>query len=65
MKPNPPVQQFLEGDEVVLARGSNQGTLGVFLRLRQDVRWADITERNGIVKSHPLEWLSHAKDLSR
>jgi hypothetical protein len=62
VKPNPPVQQFLEVDEVVPARGSNQGTLGVFLRLRHDVPWADIRERSGIVKSHPPEWLSHAKD---
>ena len=33
---------FREGDEVVLAQGSYQGTLGVFLRLREDVNWADI-----------------------
>jgi hypothetical protein len=48
---------FSEGDEVVLARGTYQGTLGVFLRLRADVRWADITERNGTVRCHPMEWL--------
>ena len=53
---------FREGDEVVLAEGSYQGTLGVFLRLRGDVKWADITERNGNVRSHPVEWLAHAKD---
>lgn len=50
---------FREGDEVVLARGGHEGTPGVFLRLRADVRWADITERDGIVRSHPLEWLAH------
>lgn len=53
---------YREGDEVVLAEGSYQGTLGVFLRLREDVKWADITERNGNVRSHPVEWLAHAKD---
>jgi hypothetical protein len=51
---------FREGDEVVLAQGSYQGTLGVFLRLREDVKWADITERNGAVRSHPVIWLAHS-----
>ena len=51
---------LLEGDNVVLVRGTYQGTPGVFLRLRADPRWADITERGGIVRSHPLEWLAHS-----
>jgi hypothetical protein len=51
---------FREGDEVVLAEGSHQGTLGVFIRLREDTNWADITERNGSVRSHPMVWLAHA-----
>jgi hypothetical protein len=51
---------FFEGDAVVLVRGPNSGTVGVFLRSRADVKWADITERNGIVRSHPLEWMAHA-----
>lgn len=50
---------FREGDEVVLAEGSYQGTLGVFVRLREDVNWADIMERNGSVRSHPVAWLDH------
>ena len=50
---------FREGDEVVLANGTYQGTLGVFLRLREDVNWADISERNGNVRSHPVMWLAH------
>jgi len=49
---------FREGDSVVLVRGTYQGTPGVFLRLRADPRWADVTERDGIVRSHPLEWLA-------
>ena len=53
-------QAFHEGDEVVLANGTYQGTSGVFLRLREDVKWADITERNGRVRSHPVAWLVHA-----
>ena len=51
---------FHEGDEVVLALGTYQGTLGVFLRLKEDVNWADITERNGMVRSHPVIWLAHS-----
>jgi hypothetical protein len=51
---------FSEGDEVVLAQGTYTGTPGVFLRSRADVKWADIIERSGIVRSHPLEWLAHA-----
>jgi hypothetical protein len=51
---------FREGDEVVLASGTYQGTLGFFLRLREDVNWADITERNGDVRSHPVIWLAHS-----
>lgn len=55
---------FREGDEVVLAEGSHQGTLGVFIRLREDTNWADITERNGNVRSHPTVWLAHAEPAS-
>ena len=55
-----PAAAFREGDEVVLANGTYQGTLGVFLRLREDVKWADITERNGLIRSHPVAWLAHS-----
>ena len=51
---------FREGDEVMLAEGSYQGTPGVFLRLRADVKWADIRERDGSVRSHPITWLAHS-----
>lgn len=51
---------FREGDEVVLAEGTYQGTHGVFLRLKEDVNWADINERNGDIRSHPVAWLSHS-----
>jgi hypothetical protein len=60
VKTKPDVPVFSQGDEVVVAEGGNRGTPGVFLGLRADVRWADITERNGLVKSHPVEWLAHA-----
>jgi hypothetical protein len=48
---------FHEGDEVVLARGTYQGTLGIFERLRADVNWAEIAERDGAVRCHPVAWL--------
>jgi hypothetical protein len=51
---------FREGDEVVLAQGSYQGTLGVFVRLGKDVNWAEIKERNGSVRNHPVAWLAHS-----
>ena len=52
--------EFKEGDNVVLAEGTYQGTLGVFIRLRQDVNWAEIRERDGVVRCHPVVWLQHA-----
>lgn len=54
------LSRFNEGDEVVLVEGTYQGTLGVFVRLRDDVGWADIAERSGAVRSHPVAWLGHA-----
>jgi hypothetical protein len=54
------VTVFREGDEVVLAEGTYQGTPGVFVRLREDVNWADIAERNAATRSHPVAWLTHS-----
>jgi hypothetical protein len=51
---------FRDGDEVVLATGTHQGTLGIFRRLRSDVNWADIMECNGNIRSHPVAWLAHS-----
>lgn len=47
-----------KGDEVVPAEGTYQGTVGVFLHLREDVNLADITESNGSVRSHAVAWLA-------
>jgi hypothetical protein len=55
---------FHEGDEVVLAIGTYQGTPGVFLRLRKDTAWADITQRDGSIRSHPVAWLAHAAPVA-
>ena len=51
---------FRKGDEIMLAEGTYQGTLGVFLQLRADVNWADIRERDGSNRSHPVAWLARA-----
>jgi len=59
------VPEFREGEEVVLAEGSYQGTLGVFLRLKDDVNWAEIIERNGSIRSHPVAWLARPDDPTR
>jgi hypothetical protein len=56
---------FREGDEVVLAEGTYQGTPGVFVRFRKDAAWADIRERNGSIRSHPVAWLAHPGDARR
>ncbi len=56
---------YHEGDEVVLVAGPYQGTLGVFVRLKHDVAWADVTERNGEVRSHPVAWLGHVAAQGR
>lgn len=66
MTSNRPVRAaFHVGDEVVLGEGTYQGTMGVFLRFRQDGNWADITERNGSIRSHPVAWLEHSTGAAR
>ena len=52
---------FHNGDQVYLAKGSYQGTVGTFLNLRNDPKWADIRESSESVRAHPVEWLAHAK----
>jgi hypothetical protein len=59
------IPMFHEGDQVIVVEGSYQGTLGVFVRLRNDVGWADITERNGAVRRHPVAWLGHSVEGGR
>jgi transcription antitermination factor NusG len=57
-------REFRVGDQVVLAEGPYQGTSGVFLRLREDVNWAEIKELNSMVRYHPVRWLQRS-DLTR
>jgi hypothetical protein len=51
---------FQNGEAVVLARGTYQGTRGVFLHLRDDLDWADIEESGGSIRSHPVAWLDNS-----
>ena len=54
----PAVRAFKPGDRVLLAMGTYQGVSGVFLRLHADTNWADIQERNGCIRMHPVAWLT-------
>lgn len=58
IRPVPP--GFQEGEAVVLARGTYQGTRGVFLHLNDDPNWAAIEESGGAIFSHPVAWLEHS-----
>jgi hypothetical protein len=49
--------RFHAGDEVVLAEGPHKYVRGTFLRLRDDVEWAEIQEPNGTISKHPVEWM--------
>ena len=40
-----------------MASGPYQGTIGVFLGLRDDANWGVIRESNGNERFHPLEWM--------
>ena len=50
---------FQKGEAVMLARGTYQGTRGIFLHLNADALWADIEETGGTICSHPVAWLEH------
>ena len=52
---------FKKGDPVVLFKGPNVSRPGIFAALRKDSKWADIEEHDGILRSHPVEWLKHQK----
>jgi hypothetical protein len=58
-------ETFREGDEVVLVHGTYPGTPGVFLHLREDPKWANIRERDGSIRRHPVEWLAHSANAGK
>jgi hypothetical protein len=49
---------FHRGDRVYLAKGSYQGSIGIFLNLGDAPKWADICEPNEVVRAHPVEWMA-------
>lgn len=57
--------EFRAGDQVVLAEGPYEGTPGVFVTLREDPNWADIEERNNMVRCHPVIWLEQPKQAAK
>jgi hypothetical protein len=59
---SPDLTAFSHGDNVVVARGTYPGTPGVFERLTADPKWAEITERNGSIRHHPVEWLDRVRE---
>lgn len=61
MSPRVVAPVFREGEEVVLAEGTYQGTLGIFRALKEDTNWAEITERDGSIRCHPVAWLAHSR----
>jgi hypothetical protein len=48
---------FHKGDQVYLAKGSYQGTVGTFIHLRTDPKWADILEPDLTVRVHSVKWM--------
>ncbi len=51
--------EFRVGDKVVRAEGPYQGTPEVFLRVKEDINWAEIRERDSMIRCHPVRWLHH------
>jgi len=51
---------FHKGDQVYLAKGSYEGTIGTFLNLRSDPKWADICETDESIREHPVEWIARS-----
>lgn len=52
--------RFRAGDAVVLSQGPHKFVAGKFLHLNEDVEWASIEQSDGILRSHPVEWMEHA-----
>jgi hypothetical protein len=45
------------GNVVVLDNGPYKYVRGVFLHSNDDVKWGTIRQSDGIVSSHPVEWM--------
>lgn len=62
MSTNVAEREFCQGEDVVLAQGTYQGTPGKFVGYCTDTNWAEIQERNGSIRNHPVEWLAHGAE---
>ena len=49
--------RFHAGEDIMLGEGPHKFLRGKFLKLKDDVEWASIQEPNGLVSSHPVEWM--------
>ena len=58
-------KNFVSGGPVPLTEGTYRGTHRFFLQLGPDIRRADISETNGVIRSHPIHWLQYATDPDR
>jgi hypothetical protein len=55
---------FCSGDPVVvLYQGLHNGMPGRFVALRKDPNWADIEERDGSIRGHPVLWLRRPENV--
>ncbi len=54
------IAEFRAGDNIVLVEGPYRSTPGVFLKLTEDIRWAEIEQWNGVVQAHPVVWMRHS-----
>jgi hypothetical protein len=55
-------RQFRTGDPIIVLY---DGRTGRFLGLRTDPNWADIEGSNGLIRSHPVQWLRPATEAPR
>lgn len=54
---------FQPGEKVFVAHGCYQGTIGHFVGLMPDVRWAEVFEElRGVSRTHPVSTLRHCPD---
>ena len=50
--------RFRAGDRIVLVDGPHKFVRGTFLHLNHDVEWALIEQSDGLIRSHPVEWMN-------
>jgi hypothetical protein len=51
--------EFRVRGKVARAEAPYQGIPEVLLRVREDISWAEIRERDSMVRCHPVRWVHH------